>query len=267
MENSLTRSNDAPPSVAPAGELLAPDGLRLRRWWAAYGLYVLLLAVPLVLLVLHEPWQWSAWRHDFQNTFKNTPPVIKLLTMALYLSVCTTFVPLPTTWLIACVATREAAVAHTAWGTTLEVALVGAVASTIGNLNDFHIFTWMLRHHRVARLRQTRLHGRAAEWFARAPLFLLFVFNIIPIPVDVIRMLAATCRYPRLPFAAANVTGRFIRYGVVAFATYWWNLGWIAPAALLGLAAVAAIGKGIALLVKRIRGRGQPLAREGVQGE
>jgi membrane protein YqaA with SNARE-associated domain len=255
MDSSLTNAIEMPPAALDLGQ---PDGLCLRRWWAAYGLYVLLLAVPLVLLVQREPWHWGDWRQHFQDTFRLADPLLKLLVMAIYLSVCTTFVPLPTTWLIACVATREAAVAGSAWATTLDVALVGAVASTVGNLNDFHIFTWMLRSHRFSRVRDTRLHARAAAWFEKAPFFLLFVFNLLPIPVDVARMLAATCRYPRLPFALANLLGRFLRYGVVAFATYWWNLGWIAPAALLGLAAVAAGGKGIASLVKRVRGRAEP---------
>ena len=29
-----------------------------------------------------------------------------------------------------------------------------------------------------------------------------------------------------------------MRYGIIAFVTFYWNLGWIAPAALLALAAV-----------------------------
>jgi membrane protein YqaA with SNARE-associated domain len=270
MENSLTKSNDATLAASSAAtqrgafgeapppvwhDLSAPDTLSLRRWWAAYGAYMVLLAVPLVFLVMQEPWHWSAWRQHFQETFKATSPAIKLLTMAVYLSLCTTFLPLPSGWLIVCVATREAAVAGTVWGTTIEVALVGAVASTVANLNDYHLFTWMLRHHRIARLRQSRLHGRAAGWFAKNPFLLLLVFNIVPFPVDVARMLAATCRYPRLPFSAANLLGRVVRYAVFAFVTYWWNLGWIAVAALLALAAVAALGKGLASLVSRVRSK------------
>jgi len=244
-----------PSSPAPApDDTTAPDTLSLRRWWAAYGAYLLILAVPLVLLVLREPWHWSAWRLHFQETFKATSPAVKLLTMAIYLSLATTFFPLPTGWLIVCVATREAAVAGTAWGTTLEVALVGAAATTVANLNDYHLFTWMLRHHRVARLRQTRLHGRAACWFAKDPFLLLLIFGLLPVPVDVARILAASCRYPRLPFAAANLLGRIVRYAVFAFVTYWWNLGWVAVAALLALAAVMGLGKAAVSLLRRIAG-------------
>ena len=77
------------------------------------------------------------------------------------------------------------------------------------------------------------------------------VFNVIPIPVDVVRMLATTYRYPRVPFGAASFIGRFLRYGVIAFVTFWWDLGWIAPVALLALAVVLGLLRLRAGLFKR----------------
>ncbi len=61
--------------------------------------------------------------------------------------------------------------------------------------------------------------------------------------MDVVRLLAISRRYGRAPFAAANFLGRFVRYGVFAFATYWFNLGYVAPLALLALAVFLAIVK------------------------
>ena len=146
-----------------------PDAVSIRRWVAVYAAYLLLAGVPLAILIWQQRWDWGDWRHDFQHTFAATSPAIKLLAMALYLSAATTFLPLQTSWLIACVATRQAAVGPNVWITTLAVALVAAIASTVGNLNDYHILTWMLRHHRLAKLRHTRLHARASAWFGRSP--------------------------------------------------------------------------------------------------
>ena len=229
-----------------------PDDVSVRRWFALYGAYFLLLGIPLVALVYREDWSWSDWwsrpKETFgqlkvtlvqlQEAFGQMSPAIKLLAMGLYLSLACTFLPLPTGWIVAGVAMREMAVGGDVWSTTLIVAGISAVASTIANLNDYHLFTWMLRHHRIAAVRNTRTYLAASRWFARSPFFLLVVFNFIPIPIDFVRMLATTYRYPRVPFAAANLLGRFVRYGIIAFVTYWWNLGWIAPAVLLALAVV-----------------------------
>jgi membrane protein YqaA with SNARE-associated domain len=182
---------------------------------------------------------------------------VKLIFFGSYLSLCTTFLPLPTGWIVAAVATREAAVGSNAWTTTLLVATVGAIGSTIANLNDYHLFTWMLRSHRVAKIRHTKLYEKSAMWFSRSPFFLLVVFNIVPIPVDVVRILATTYRYPRGPFAAANFIGRFLRYAVIAFVTYWWNLGYVAVLALLALAVVLAAVKAIPYLYRKISGRSE----------
>lgn len=219
------------------------DGLSLRRWFALYGAFFLAMAVPLVLLAAELNWNWEDWKDEdtATATLGTMSPAVKLLAFALYLSLACTFVPIPTGWIVASLAMQEFAIGSNVWTTTLIVAAVGAACSTLANLNDYHLFTWMLRSQRIAAVRNTRTYQASAKWFARSPFFLLVLFNSIPIPVDVIRMLAATYRYPRLPFAAANYIGRFVRYGVIAFATYWWNLGWVAPAALLALAIVLAV--------------------------
>ncbi|MFW6133056.1 MAG: VTT domain-containing protein, partial [Planctomycetota bacterium] len=209
------------------------DGISIRRWFAFYSLLVLAAGVPLALRIGEQGWSWDAWIDRTTATFAATDAGVKLLGFALYLSVCCTFLPLPTGWIVAGVATRQAAVTGELWTTVLVVAVVGGLASTVANLNDYHLMTWILRSRRVARVRDTRAYRVAARWFARAPFSILVVFNVLPIPVDVIRMLAATSRYPRAPFAAANFIGRSLRYGVIAFVTFWWNLGGIAVLALL----------------------------------
>jgi membrane protein YqaA with SNARE-associated domain len=248
MESSATPSVSGPPAAAWPG-----DGISLRWWFAAYGLWLAAATAALAVLIHQSDWSWSVWRHEPAATFARTQPALKLVGFTLYLSLCCTFLPLPTGWIVAAVATREAAIAGGLVATVAVVGLAGAFGSMLANLNDYHIFTAMLRQHRVAAVRHTAVYRAAARWFGQRPFSVVLIFSIIPIPVDVIRMLAATYRYGRGAFAAANFVGRFLRYAAIAFVTYYWNLGWIAPAVLLALAAVLGGGRLAAGLVARRR--------------
>ena len=232
------------------------DNVSVRRWFAFYGLCLLAAGAPLFALLAREPWSWAEWLDRPGELLATTAPIAKLLAFGVYISLCCTFLPLPANWIVAAVAMRQTAVADNVWTTALLVAAVGALASTLANLNDYHLFTWLLRHHHVRKVRQTRLYRASAKWFARSPFFILVVFNIIPIPVDVVRMLATTCRYPRGPFAGANFVGRFLRYAVIAWGTY--QLGregkW-AVLALLALAVLLAAGKLVPAAVRKIGAR------------
>jgi len=260
MESSATKTLESD------GHEIHGDAVSIGRWFAGYAAFVASACTVLAVLVAREPWSWSAWTDDLPGTFALTSPAIKLLVFAVYLSLCCTFLPMPTAWIVAGVATREAAVAAGASQnvfvvaalTTLLVAVVGAAGSTLANLNDYHLFTLLLRSRRVASVRATRTYRAAAKWFARGPFFILVLFNVIPIPVDVIRMLATTYRYPRLPFAAANFVGRFVRYAAIAFVTYWWNLGWLAVVVLLALAAAMASARGAKWLYVKCSARRTP---------
>jgi len=214
------------------------DDVTVRHWLAFYALLLLAASGALLWAIRQQGWSLRAWLDHPAETFAQTSPAVKLLGMGVYTSICSAFLPLPTGWLVAGVATRQAAVMGSLWATVAVVALIGGVGSTLANLNEYHLLTWMLRHRHVAKVRTTRTYLAAARWFNKRPFFLLLLFNIIPIPIDVVRMVATTARYPRRPFAVANFIGRVIRYGVIAFVTYYWNLGWIAVVALLALAAV-----------------------------
>ncbi len=250
---------------------LVGDSLTVKHWLAGYLVGLAVAAALFAWLMGNFDWRVDYWTSQglslsekwsrFLEVFARTSPALKLLGFAIYLSICTTFFPLPTGGLVAALATRQAALAGgldaptivIALVTTLAVALVGAAASTVANLNDYYLFTWMLRSHRVAKVRKTKTYRKASVWFARSPMFLLIVFNVMPIPIDLVRLLATTYRFPRVPFAIANFIGRFIRYAIIAFVTYWWNLGWIAVVSLLTVAIVLALAKLAAKLVSRLR--------------
>ena len=255
MEDAANTITDVQAGDASPGDHRAPgDDVTVRWWFLFYVLFLIALAGPLGLLLAGEKWRWT-WRPDeIGRQLQGMGPAIKLLAFGFYVSLCGTFFPLPTNAMVAAVAARQTAVTGELWSTVLLVALVGAVASTVANLNDYHLMTWMLRNRRLARVRHTRLYDVSARWFARRAFLILVVFNVLPIPIDVVRMLATTYRYPRRLFAAANFIGRFVRYGAIAFVTFYWNLGWVAAAVLLALALVMVAARAAAGTLRRRSG-------------
>lgn len=240
--------------------------ISLTRWFVGYGTF---LAAGCVLLVT-----LMAGRHMAPGAFgsavgeaiwKLNPQAmldalgmagqdIVLLFMAMYLSICTTFLPLPTAPVVSLAAMRDAGVGDGMWSMIIIVSAVAAAGSTLANLNDYHVFTWMLRNRRISRIRQTRVCQWAQRWFQRGPFAILFLFNIVQIPVDVSRMVCAVHGYPRRLFALSNFMGRFIRYSVVAFVTYkLHDMDWLAPLIFLALGLAVVLGKAIASLLQRTR--------------
>ncbi len=220
-----------------------PDGISVSKWFAFYALLLAISGTVIALMLRDTAVAFPHSFDQFASELSKLPSGIKLLVFGVYISLCCTFLPLPATAVVAALATREASVGSGLADTVLIVASVGALASTIANLNDYHILTLIFRSRHVAKVRNVRAYHMAEGWFARSPFLLLVVFNFLPIPIDIVRVLATSHRYPRKQFAIANFLGRFIRYGIIAFATYRWNLGWIAPVAFLALAIAIALVK------------------------
>jgi membrane protein YqaA with SNARE-associated domain len=255
-----------PPTVKVFKEV---DDMILWPWFASYGIILAALVTGLVMTVSPENWQagvdwhagqsWGDRAEMFKNAFGNMTPEAKMLGFALYLCLCSAVMPLPTSWIISVVAIPELAIGGSMLTTVLLVTAIGSVSSVIANCNDYHIFTWMLRHHHLAKLRHTRLYNASAGWFAKQPFFILVLFNVLPIPIDVVRILAITYRYPRLPFALANFIGRAIRYSLIAALTYKLgnDKGWVAVVVLLGIAMVLSGERLLRMLFKRLFRRGK----------
>jgi membrane protein YqaA with SNARE-associated domain len=262
-----------------------PEHVSIRKWFCFYGLVFLATAIPLACLISQDPdpfWNmlmavgrmfkalpqafYKFWTFlgklrlagkEFYVAFKAVDPDAKLLFGALYLSVCTTFIPLPTGFLVSLLCTSASGVGGGFWSCILIVSSMGAVASTIANLNDYHIFMWLLRHRGIAKVRDTKAYRVAAKWFAKAPFAIMVIFNIIHIPVDIPRMLAALYGYPRRLFAASNFVGRFLRYVIIGIITY--QLGrkwdWLGPVVFLALGFLIAMYKVLPALVRRLLAR------------
>jgi hypothetical protein len=165
----------SPQALEQSADFDRPDQVSLRRWFSAYALYMLAICVPLGLLIAAENWSWSQWVHQSAQTLSQTSEATKLLFFLAYMSICCTFLPLPTGWMVAALASHEAAIAQglssnelvVALATTFIVGAVGGLGSSMANLNDYHLFTWLLRSRRVAKVRNTRTYRAAARWFAR----------------------------------------------------------------------------------------------------
>lgn len=251
MDESRTQS-ETPPDSLPTH-----DGIAVLRWFTLFAALWLSVAGVLLGLLLANGFVWPGSWTGFMDEIANTSSTVKLLVFFLYFALASTFIPLPTSGVVSLVSLEQTAVASSLWATVLLVATVGAAATTLANLNDYHIFTWMLRSDRVARIRNTKMYDRASRWFAAHPFGLLVIFNIVPIPIDVVRMLATSYRYKRVPFAAANFTGRWIRYAVIAGVTFALgeDYGWIIVASLFGLAVVLTLQRLVRNAIDHWRGK------------
>jgi membrane protein YqaA with SNARE-associated domain len=278
----------------PLGDAHLTRHISIGRWFLFYAAFFLAVAVPLGFLVAEQPGPfgrmlvatghifaaipkafyafWTFLRElklggwDFQLAFAEISPLSKLLFMTLYLTLCTTFIPLPTGFMVSLMATRAAGIGCDLGTTMLVLAAVGGVASTIGNMNDYHVFMLLLRSGKVARLRDTKAYLVGAKWFAKSPFTIMVIFNIIHIPIDVPRMLAAIYGYPRKLFAASNFIGRFSRYALFALITRMFgpSSDWIAPLIFLGTGFLIAMWKLLPALLQKLRLRRTNLAPAGV---
>ncbi|MFB3893847.1 MAG: hypothetical protein ACE15C_17685 [Phycisphaerae bacterium] len=262
------------PDIAPEdtlGDANLPQSVSVRGWLAVYGVLFLAAAVPLALMIREDPgpfWDMlmatgrifksfaklnhfheflaaiTAAGGQFADALARADWLPKFLFMMLYLSLCTTFIPLPTGFMVSLMATGAGIAGNRLAGFAL-ICAGGAAASTVANLNDYHVFLLLLRYRRIAKVRHTRTYRAAARWFDKGPFSIMVIFNIVHIPVDVVRMLSAIYGYHRAKFAAANFIGRFVRYATFFFITV--AIGreyeWVAPLAFLGLAVLIALSK------------------------
>lgn len=227
----------------------AADKVNLRAWFAGYLAWMIALTVAARLSLAEVQIDggtigWAVWL---------------FAVYAFYLSLCCTFFPAPTTWMVLLaasdfVASRIGLDGHLAWRLVL-VATIGALATGLANLNEYHIFVYLLRRRRIARVRETRLFRWAEGWFRTKPFWILTLFSFIPIPVDVVRWLAITSQYPRRRFFLAAFVGRWFRYAIWAVASMGFSLKpWHIVVVQIVLVAVA-LARILPRVIDRLRRR------------
>ena len=134
-----------------------------------------------------------------------------LVLLLLYTSIAFTFCPLPTAWIMLWTA-REI--------DPLSVALVGAVGTCIANLHDYYILNFLFGLEKVRKVKETGFYHNAVKWFGKAPFLTLTAASFLPIPIDVVRILAVSTGYSRGRYVLATFAGRFPRYLLLAWLGY-----------------------------------------------
>ena len=223
------------------------DSVNLRPWFTFYIIYLIFLAVIAI----------CSLKYYDQNTSDLALSGWLIALYLFYLSLCCTFCPAPTAWMVLLMASPIIQLIKPQILTNLLhlsappsdnliilttiflVASLGALASALANLNEYHIFTYLLRCHRVREIRRTRLYHTTARYFDVGPFGLITLFSFLPIPIDVVRWLAITHCYRRDYYFLANFIGRFFSYAILAATACFFQLGWFGIAAIqLGLIAL-----------------------------
>ena len=137
----------------------------------------------------------------------HTPSI--LIDCFLWLCFCCQFIPLPTIPPIAFTAKAF----H--W---VLVAAVSAAGTCIANLNDYAILGYLFRHKRVKKIRDLNAYRKLLKFFDKHAFLTLVVGTFLPIPIDVVRLLAISRVYSFWKYIAATFVGRFPRYLIIAYA-------------------------------------------------
>ena len=173
-----------------------------------------------------------------------------LVLMAFFLSLCNGLLPLPTAWIILLAASDSVALLDSAWLRVITVACVGATATMMANLNEYHILGYFLRDRLGQRLRRSRPYRWAIRWFNLAPFQTLLMISFVPIPVDFVRWLAILRNYSRPRYALAYWLGRVPRYALLAGLAVVLRLGWV-EIVLLQAAIIVVLGARLAWSARR----------------
>lgn len=166
-----------------------------RRWIASFAVF-LVVAGALYLL---------------SREVDSFAPFEIMLLLLLYTSVACTFLPLPTAWIILWAA-RET--------DPLSVALIAAAGTCMANLHDYYILNYLFGLDRIGKLKDKGFYLSAVKWFERAPFLTLTIASFVPIPIDIVRILAVSTGYSRVKYTLATFAGRFPRYLLLAWLGY-----------------------------------------------
>ena len=223
------------------------------QWFLIFTIWIITMVTSCIYIATK-----SSLHLDFtsvqavKETIDNADPLLKLLIVAGYMSIACTFTPFLNTSIVVSAAAIVPGITGELFTTVLILSIFAAAGSTIANMNDYHIFTLMLKSKKIERIKNTNTYIRAEKWFAKYPFGILFLFNIAPLSVDVSRPLAAAYKYPRRLFAISNFLGRFSRYAVITTLTFLLGekLGLIAPVSLIAVAVLMILAK---IIFKKLR--------------
>lgn len=217
----------------------------VRAWFAGFLAWMTGLALVAV---------WCFQRGEAGDPLALRTWILAL--MCFYLSLCNTFVPLPTAWIVMLAVVPEYALVRNEALRVLVVTLLATTGTVMANLNEYHLLAYLYQRGLARRMQRTRVYAWAARWFDRAPFQILTLIAFVPIPVDAVRWLAVLRGYSRVRYAQAYFVGRGVRYLLFAWLSVLLRLS--AGEVLLiqaGLVALAAGGRvGVWVLRRKAHG-------------
>lgn len=166
------------------------------------------LAVATRSLFLEGPSLFVLFKHLGKATPQISPTPSILFDYFLYMCLACQFFPIPTL--------PPIAFAAKAFSPAL-VAVVGALGTCIANLNDYAILGWLFRHQKVKKIRDLNTYRKLLNVFDRYAFLTLSVATFLPIPIDVVRMLAISRAYRYWKYICATFVGRLPRYLILAY--------------------------------------------------
>jgi membrane protein YqaA with SNARE-associated domain len=160
----------------------------------------------------------------------------------LYMSVACQFFPIPTLPSIAFTAKAYPPVL---------VAFVGALGTVIAYVIDYGILGWLFRNHRVRKVRDIHLYRKLLKFFDKYAFLTISAAAFLPIPVDVVRLLAISRAYNYWKYLAAAFVGRFPRYLILAYVAKELSVKWILI--IFVVSSLPAIAKFLSDIIKKRR--------------
>lgn len=103
---------------------------------------------------------------------------------------------------------------------TWMIVAVGTVGVVISAMFEYNVVDLIMRFDRFARLTESRRYQKYARYFDRFSFASIMVASSLPLPLDFIRILAITQRYPQVKYLLATAIGRIPRLTAVAFLGY-----------------------------------------------
>ena len=107
------------------------------------------------------------------------------------------------------------------------VAFVGALGTVIAYVIDYAILGWLFRNHRVKKVRDIHLYRKLLKYFDKYAFLTVAAAALLPIPVDVVRLLAISRAYNYWKYLLAAFVGRFPRYLILAYVGKELSVKWI----------------------------------------
>ncbi len=97
------------------------------------------------------------------------------------------------------------------------IVLFGAIGASISSIVEYYVIDFLMKFDRFAKLKQNGKYRKYASYFDKFSFRSIMLASLIPLPLDVIRVLAITRRYSKWKYLLATFLGRIPRIFMLTF--------------------------------------------------